>query len=149
MCAGNPEAPDEEKQADPTAGFAICVRMVPVTRTTSRLFAANRLPPAAPPTQAQAPASGGNNANGDSPAPDTSDSAAVKSVKPNGVASPSRGTRAAAPRQTLRMRFLRLVFKYSPRWYRHLGQLAVLDGDGIFLHRQSQDMLAGEDDASM
>lgn len=35
------------------------------------------------------------------------------------------------------------ISKLTPTWVRHLERNAVLDGDAIFLHQQSQDMLNG------
>ena len=32
---------------------------------------------------------------------------------------------------------------YKPKWLDHLRRSAVLDGDAVFLHQQSQDMLSG------
>lgn len=37
----------------------------------------------------------------------------------------------------------RLQRTIAPAWLTHLNRNAVLDGDGIFLHRQSQDQLQG------
>ena len=35
------------------------------------------------------------------------------------------------------------LFNAKPEWIKHMERNAVLDGDGIFLHAQSQDLLAG------
>ena len=45
VLAANPDDPEDQWRASDTRGFAICIRMAPVTKTTSRIFAANRLPP--------------------------------------------------------------------------------------------------------
>lgn len=104
--AANPDDAESEWRPSETRGFAICIRMVPVTKTTSRIFAANRLPP---PDAKQDPAE----------------------------------TKRNKPKVPLRMRAMRILFRVMPRFWRHMNSLAVLDGDGIFLHQQSQAMASG------
>jgi hypothetical protein len=84
--AANPEAPKEDWQGKELV--SLVVRMVPVTKATSRIFVSTRFP---------------------------------------GL----RGKPAG------------WMMKLRPVWMTHLERNAVLDGDGIFLHQQSQDMLSG------
>lgn len=39
--------------------------------------------------------------------------------------------------------FAKFIMGLKPRWMDHLTRNAVLDGDALFLHRQSQDLLSG------
>lgn len=82
----NPEAPEEQWKGANRA--QLMVRKVPVTQSTSRMFAGTVVP-------------------------------AIQ------------GTWKEA------------LFNAKPEWIKHMERNAVLDGDGIFLHAQSQDLLAG------
>ena len=42
-----------------------------------------------------------------------------------------------------KMNMLMKLLSFKPDWLDHLKRSAVLDGDAVFLHQQSQDMLSG------